>query len=134
MVTGAGRHQVLEPRSPAAIGPCHPAPGQAARAVAAALLTGSGLGILLAYAGYQGPGFFTLIVAYIVGLVVGRVTLRFSGYYRSNSTGWIAASGAAWSYICAAIVIAAHVGGNPRLYVQVLGLLLAGFIAYRETS
>ena len=67
-------------------------------------------------------------MAYIVGLVVGRVTLRFSGYYRANSTGWIAASGAAWSYICAAIVIAAHVGGNPRLYVQVLGLLLAAIL------
>ena len=52
------------------------------------------------------------------------VTLRFSGYYRSNSTGWIAASGAAWSYICAAIVIAGTVGGNPQLLVGSLGLLL----------
>ncbi len=109
-------------------------PDKAAKAAAAAFLAGSGIGVVLAYAGYQGLGFFTLIVAYIVGLAVGRVTLRFSGYYRATSTGWIAASGAAWSYVCAAIVIAAHIGGNPRLYVQVLGLLLAGFIAYRETT
>jgi hypothetical protein len=109
-------------------------PDKAFKAVAAAFGTGSLAGVLLAYAGYAGLGFFTLIVAYIVGLVVGRVTLRFAGYYRASSTGWIAAGGAAWAYVCAAIVIAAHVGGDPRVYVQVLGLLLAAFIAYRETT
>ena len=102
-----------------------PAPGQGRQGGAAALLTGSGLGILLAYAGYQGLGFFTLIVAYIVGPGGRSRDASLQRLLPVNSTGWIAASGAAWSYICAAIVIAAHVGGNLRLYVQVLGLLLA---------
>ena len=32
------------------------------------------------------------------------------------------------------IVIAASVGGDARAYVQVIGLLVAGFFAYREAS
>jgi len=109
-------------------------PQKAARAIGAAFGVGSAFGVLLAFAGGAGLGFFTLIIAYFVGLLTGRATLRAAGYYRGESTSWIAAAGAGWGYVCAGIVIAAEVGGDPRLYVQVLGLLVAAFFAYREAS
>ena len=109
-------------------------PDRAVKAAAGAFGVGSGLGVLLAYAGYAGFGFFTILVAFFVGYLVGRATLRLSGYYRSDATGVIAGAGAAWSYVLAAIVIASQVGGSPRLYVQVLGLVVAAFIAYREAT
>ena len=109
-------------------------PQKAARAVAAAFGVGSGLGVLLAFAGGAGLGFFTLIVAYFVGILTGRATLRAAGYHRADATAWIAAAGAAWAYICAGIVIGASVGGDPRLYVQAIGLLVAGFFAHREVA
>jgi len=31
-------------------------------------------------------------------------------------------------------VIAASIGGSARAYIQVLGLLIAAFVAYREAS
>ena len=43
-------------------------------------------------------------------------------------------AGAGWAYVCSGIVIAASVGGDARAYVQVIGLLVAGFFAYREVS
>jgi len=109
-------------------------PQKAARAVGAAFGVGSGLGILLAFVGGAGFGFFTLIVAYFVGILTGRATLRGAGYYRAESTAWIAAGGAGWAYVCAGIVIAAEVGGDARAFVQVIGLLVAAFFAYREAS
>jgi hypothetical protein len=109
-------------------------PQKAARAIGAAFGVGSGFGVLLAFAGGAGLGFFTLIIAYFVGLLTGRATLRAAGYYRGESTAWIAAAGAGWAYVCAGIVIAAEVGGDARLYVQVLGLLVAAFFAYREVA
>jgi hypothetical protein len=109
-------------------------PRKAARAVGGAFGVGSGLGVLLAFAGGAGLGFFTLIVAYFVGLLTGRATLRAAGYHRAESTGWIAAAGAGWAYVCAGIVIGVEVGGDPRLYVQGIGLLVAAFFAYREVS
>jgi hypothetical protein len=109
-------------------------PDRGARAVGAAFGVGSGLGVLLSYAGYAGLGLFTLIAAYVVGLVVGRATLRASGHYRSEVTGWIAAAGGCWAYVMAAIVIAWRVGGSPRLYIQALGLLVAAYFAYREAA
>ena len=57
-----------------------------------------------------------------------------SGYYRAGTTGWIAVGGAGWAYVIAAIVIAYQVGGGPGTYVQGLGLLVAGFFAYREAA
>jgi hypothetical protein len=109
-------------------------PQTAARAVAGAFGSGSALGVVLAYAGYAGLGFFTIIAALFVGYLVARATIRAGGYYRGEATAWIAAGGAAWAYIVAAIVIAIQVGGNPRLYVQVLGLAVAAFWAYHEVS
>jgi len=109
-------------------------PRKAARAVAAAFGVGTGVGVLLALAGGAGLGFFLFIVAYFVGLMIGRVTLRAAGYYRGESTAWIAAAGAGWAYVCAGIVVAAQYGGAAQTYVQVLGLLVAGFFAYREAS
>jgi len=81
-----------------------------------------------------GFGFFTFILAYGVGILAGRATLRGAGYYRSATTGWIAAGGAAWAYVIAAAVIAIEVNGNARAYVQVFGLLIAAFFAHREAS
>jgi hypothetical protein len=109
-------------------------PQHAARAVAGSFGAGSGLGIVLAYAGYAGLGFFTIIVAFFVGYLVGRATVRAGGYFRGDAAGWIAAAGAAWAYVLAAIVIASQVGGSPRLYIQVLGLLVAAFFAHREAT
>jgi hypothetical protein len=109
-------------------------PQKAARAIGAAFGAGTGLGVLLALAGGVGLGFFTLIVAYFVGILTGRATLRGAGYYRGESTAWIAALGAGWAYICAGVVIAIQVGGDARAFVQVIGLLVAAFFAYREAS
>ena len=106
---------------------------KAVRAVGAALGAGTLMGVLLAYAGGFGVGFFTFILAYGVGYLSGRATLRGAGYYRSPTTGWIAAGGAAWAYVIAGAVIAAEIGGT-RAYVQVLGLLIAAFFAYREAT
>jgi hypothetical protein len=109
-------------------------PDRAVRAVAVALGAGSAMGVVLAFAGGAGLGFFTLILAYAVGRVAGRATLRGAGYYRGSTTAWIAAGGAAWAYVIAAVVIAVEVGGSARAYVQVLGLAVAAFFAYREAS
>jgi hypothetical protein len=109
-------------------------PQKAARAAGVAFGVGSGLGVLLAFAGGVGLGFFTLIVAYFVGILTGRATLRGAGYHRGEWTAWIAAGGAAWAYVCAGIVIAAEVGGDARAFVQIIGLLVAAFFAYREVS
>jgi hypothetical protein len=108
--------------------------GKGLRAVGAAVGAGTLMGVLLAYAGGFGVGFFTFILAYGVGYLSGRATLWGAGYYRSETTGWIAAGGAAWAYVIAGVVIAAQIGGSARAYVQVLGLLIAAFFAYREAT
>ena len=107
-------------------------PGVAARAAGAALLVGSGFGLLLALAGGYGFGFFTFVIAYFVGLMTGRAVLAAAGRYRAPATAWIAAAGAAWAYVLPAIVIAIATGGAARVGVQGLGILIAGFIAHRE--
>jgi hypothetical protein len=107
---------------------------KAVRAVLVALGAGTAMGVVLAYAGSFNVGFFTFILAYFVGIAAGRATLWGAGYYRGGSTAWIAAGGAAWAYIIAGAVIAASIGGSARAYVQVLGLLIAAFIAHREAS
>lgn len=116
-------------------------PQKAVAAIAAAAVTGTVCGIILiaAYAGYAGLGLLGLFAGWIIGVVVGRITLRFSGYYRANSTGWIAAGGAAWAFIFTAAVIASGLSGGRHLFVQVLGaqllgLLIAAYFAYREAS
>ena len=81
----------------------------------------------------SGLGFFTLIIAYFVGLLTGRHASR-RRYHRAEATAWIAAAGAGWATSVSGIVIAASVGGDARAYVQVIGLLVAGFFAYREVS
>jgi hypothetical protein len=109
-------------------------PRRALRAGAASLLAGTGIGVLLSVAGVTGLGFFTFLIALGVGYLIGRVTLRASGYHRASSTAWIAAAGAGWAYVCAALVIAIASGGTARVGVQLIGLLIAGFFAYREAS
>jgi hypothetical protein len=109
-------------------------PDKALRAVAVALGVGTAIGVVLAYVGGTGIGLFTLLLAYGVGYLTGRATLRGAGYYRSPTTAWIAAGGAAWAYVIAGVVVAAEIGGSPRAYLQVLGLAVAAFFAYREAS
>jgi hypothetical protein len=109
-------------------------PQKVARAVGAAFGVGTAAGVVLSFAGGLGFGFFTLIVAYVVGILTGRATVRASGYHRAQATAWIAAAGAGWAYVCSAVVIALSVGGDARAYVQALGILVAAFFAYREAS
>jgi len=110
--------------------------GRAVAAVAAAAATGTLAGGLLGAVGLQSPGLgiVGLVLAAIVGIGIGRATLRASGYFRAGATGWIAAGGAAWAYVVAGLAVAYQFGGSPRAYVQVLGLLVAGFFAHREAS
>jgi hypothetical protein len=107
-------------------------PQTAARSVAASLGAGTGLGVLLAFAGGYGLGFFTFVLAYVVGLLIGRAVVAASGRYRASSTAWIAAGGAVWAYVLPAVVIAFVDAGTARIGVQGIGLLIAGFVAYRE--
>jgi hypothetical protein len=109
-------------------------PRRAAQAVGASLGIGTAVGVLLAFGGTTGLGFFTFILGWVVGLLIGRATLRASGYYRDSSTGWIAAAGGAWAFVCPAVVIAIAGGSGARVGVQILGLAIAAFIAYREAS
>jgi hypothetical protein len=109
-------------------------PRTAGRAVAGALGAGTGFGILLAYAGAGlGLGFFTFIIAFFVGMFTGRAVLWATGRYRSSTTAWIAAAGAAWAYVVSGIVVAVATSG-VQAGVQVIGLLVAAFIAYREVA
>ena len=107
-------------------------PRTAARSAAAALAAGTGFGVLLSFAGGYGFGFFTFVVAYLVGLLTGRAVVAASGRYRSTTTAWIAVAGAAWAYVLPGVVIVIVAGGAGRVGVQVLGLAIAGFVAYRE--
>lgn len=107
-------------------------PRTAARAMAAAFGAGTGFGILLGYAGGGlGLGFFTIIIAFVVGLFTGRAVLKATGRYRSSTTAWIAAAGAAWAYVVPAVVVAIT-GSGAQAGAQLIGLLIAGFVAYRE--
>ncbi len=109
-------------------------PGRAGRALLAAFGLGTLAGVLFSFAGGIGVGFLSFIVAWLVGIGVGRATLGASGRYRSSRVGWIAAGGAAWAYVLPGIVIAL-VSSTPALAgVQVIGLLIAAFFAYREAS
>jgi hypothetical protein len=109
-------------------------PDRAAKAVLVSLGLGTVIGLLLGGAGTTGIGFFSFIVAFIVGLAIGRAVLWASGRYRSEATAWIAVAGAAWAYIVPAIVISIDTGLGVRFGIQGLGLLIAAFIAYREAS
>jgi B-box zinc finger protein len=107
-------------------------PQRTARAVGAAFGVGTLFGLVLGGGGAYGLGFFTFILAYVVGLLVGRATVRASGHTRSEPVAWIAVGGAAWAYIMPAVIVAIQTGGAARIGVQVLGLAIAGFVAYRE--
>jgi len=109
-------------------------PDRAARAIGAAFVGGGLIGTLLAYLGTTGIGFLSFLVAYGVGVAMGRLVLRAGGHYRSAATGWIAAGGAAWAYLVAAVWVAYSLGADPKAAVQVLGLAIAAFVAYREVS
>jgi hypothetical protein len=109
-------------------------PDRAARAVGAAVLGGGLIGTLLAYLGTAGLGFFTFIVAWGVGIAIGRLVLNAGGRYRGEQMAWIAAGGAAWAYVVAGLWLAHTYGGDLRTFVQVFGLAIAAFVAYREAS
>jgi hypothetical protein len=109
-------------------------PDRAARAIGAAFVGGAFAGTLLAYIGTTGVGFLSFIIAYGVGVGMGRLVLFAGGRYRSATTGWIAAGGASWAYVVAALWVAYSLGGDARVAIQVLGLLIAGYFAYREVT
>jgi hypothetical protein len=109
-------------------------PDRAARAIGAAFVGGGLAGTLLAYVGTTGLGFLSFLIAYGVGIGMGRLVLAASGGYRSTATGWVAAGGAAWAYVVAALWVAHALGVDPRLAIQVLGLLIAAYFAYREVT
>jgi hypothetical protein len=109
-------------------------PDRAARAVAAAFVGGGVIGTLLAYLGTTGIGFISFLIAYGVGILMGRLVLRAGGYYRRPATAWIAAGGAAWAYMVAALWVAYSLGTDPKVAVQILGLAIAAFFAYREVG
>jgi hypothetical protein len=109
-------------------------PDRAARAIGAAFVGGGLAGTLLAYVGTTGLGFLSFLIAYGVGVGMGRLVLAASGRYRSTATGWVAAGGAAWAYVVAALWVAHALGVDPRLAIQVLGLLIAAYFAYREVT
>ena len=67
------------------------------------------------------------IIAFVVGLLVGRAVLWASGRYRSTTVAWIAVGGAVWAYVVPGIVISIDSGLGLRAGVQVLGVLIAGF-------
>ena len=58
--------------------------------------------MLLSFAGGYGFGFFTFVVAYLVGLLTGRAVLAASGRYRRQSTAWIAVAGPSGRTCCRA--------------------------------
>jgi hypothetical protein len=107
-------------------------PRAAARAVAAAAGVGTGFGVGLSFVGGFGLGFGTFILAYVVGLVMGRAVLAAAGRYRATATAWIAVGGAVWAYLLPAVVIAIHLGAAGPAGVQGLGALIAGYVAHRE--
>jgi hypothetical protein len=109
-------------------------PDRALKSVLVSFGAGTLFGLLLAGGGMTGLGFFSFIVAYIVGLLIGRAVLWASGRYRAESVAWIAVAGAAWAYVVPAIVISFDTGVGLRAGVQGIGLLIAGFAAYREVT
>jgi hypothetical protein len=109
-------------------------PDRALRAAAAAALAGTGIGVLLAYGIGLGVGFLSLLIAWGVGLLMGRLVLRASGYYRDRTTGWIAVGGAVWAYLLPSIIIAAANGVQLWITLNLLGLAVAAFFAFREAT
>jgi hypothetical protein len=109
-------------------------PDRAVRSVLVSFGVGTLFGLLLAAGGTTGLGFFSFIIAFVVGLLVGRAVLWASGRYRSATVAWIAVGGAVWAYVVPGIVISIDSGLGLRAGVQVLGVLIAGFAAYREVT
>jgi hypothetical protein len=109
-------------------------PDRAVRSVLVSFGVGTLFGLLLAAGGTTGLGFFSFIIAFVVGLLVGRTVLWASGRYRSTTVAWIAVGGAVWAYVVPGIVISIDSGLGLRAGVQVLGVLIAGFAAYREVA
>jgi hypothetical protein len=109
-------------------------PDRAAKAAGTSFGIGTAVGALLLLGGGTGIGFLTFIVAYFVGMGIGRATLRASGVYRSSNVGWIAAAGAGWAYVLPGVLLAVTSDRPAVAGVQGLGVLIAGFIAYREAS
>ncbi len=107
-------------------------PGIAVKGVLASFAVGTGFGVALSFVGGYGLGLATFVIAYVVGLACGRAVLSATGRYRAPASAWIAAAGAAWAYLLPAVVIAVAVGGIAPVGVQVIGLLIAAFIAHRE--
>jgi hypothetical protein len=113
-------------------------PNRAARAIGAAAVVGSlmGLGIVL----LQGFGvFFALILGYLIGIGMGEVVSNASGRYRAPATGWIAVGGCIWAYAFPYLLyygadlgdVANSLGRAPFVLI---GSGIACYVAYQRTQ
>jgi hypothetical protein len=111
-------------------------PERGLRAVGVAIGLGLAAGVVLSSLGGN-VGFFGLIVAFGVGYGIGEAVKRASGYYRAESTGWIAAAGGAIAYLSPLALAPALFGygiGQGTVIFQVLYAAIAAFSAYRQSS
>lgn len=110
-------------------------PQRAGLAVIAAIVAGAGIGALSMVIFSIIP-FLSIIGAWVIGLAMGEIVLRASGHYRSTQTAWIAAAGGIWAYVFPVVLITIASPYSIRLsglgVFYLLGLAIAGFIAYRR--
>lgn len=118
-------------------------PQKAARAVGAALLSGTAVGFAYYLILSMGGFFFFLWFAGIaIGAVVGEVVVRASGHYRDRSTALIAVGGTIWAFVFPPLVMAvAQVGPtwdavvfsvSRGAFANLFALLVAGFVAWQR--
>ena len=110
-------------------------PSKALAAIGASFGVGTVAGALIgAFGAAFSLGFFSFIVGWGVGVLCGRVVVSASGHHRSSTAGWIAVSGAVWCYVVAAGVFAYDYGVGIRAGIQIIGLAIAAYFAYREAT
>ena len=110
-------------------------PSKALAAIGASFGVGTVAGALIgAFGAAFSLGFFSFIVGWGVGVLCGRVVVSASGHHRSSTAGWIAVGGAVWCYVVAAGVFAYDYGVGVRAGIQIIGLAIAAYFAYREAT
>lgn len=107
-------------------------------ALGAALAGGVVMGVALVY--LQSIGlFFALILGWLVGLGMSGLVLAASGRYRGAETARIALGGAVFAYLFPYLLfygldVGAVATTLARAPFTLLGLLVAGYIAYTRTQ
>jgi hypothetical protein len=113
-------------------------PGQAARAVAAALAVAVAGGLVLSLVSYASVGFVGFLLAYGMGMLSAEAVKRAGGYYRGQASALIAAGGAMLAYLLPLVLVpllfsSVHVSDRFRAFQVVFGVL-AAVVAYRQRS